>query len=68
MTPQAQLLMQVAEDLRKSDPLTYAALELASRNGCTALLQVELGPSSQVSLGWRDDYGTTRWVHAIPLQ
>ena len=68
MTPQAQLLMAVAEDLRRTDPQTYAALELATRQGCQTLRQVALGPESQLSLGYRDDYGTTRWVHAIPLQ
>jgi hypothetical protein len=62
------LLMQVAEDLRHTDPITYAALELATRQGCRTLLQVELGPEAQVSIGYRDDYGVTKWVHAIPLQ
>lgn len=68
MTPQAQLLMQVAEDLRKTDPMAYDALEIASRQGCKTLLQIELGPEPQVSLGFRDDYGVTRWVHALRLQ
>lgn len=68
MTPQAQLLMAVAEDLRKSDPTTFEALETANRQGCKTLLQIELGPEAQLSLGFRDDYGKTRWVHAIPLQ
>lgn len=68
MTPQAQLLMTVAEDLRASDPATFRALEEATRQGCRTVLQVDLGPGAQVSLGFRNDYGVTRWVHAIPLQ
>lgn len=68
MTPEALLLMLAAEDLRRTDPETYAAMELATRQGCQTLLQIEFGPSAQVSLGWRDDYGVTRWVHATPLQ
>lgn len=68
MTPQAQLLMAVCDDLRATDPETFAALETATRQGCQTLLQVQLGPEAQLSIGYRDDYGTTRWVHAIPLQ
>ena len=68
MTPQAQLLMQVAEDLRRIDPQGYAALEVATRQGCATLMQIEIGENPQVSLGFRDDYGKTRWVHAISLQ
>lgn len=68
MTPQAQLLMAVGEDLRLSDPASYAALEQAVRNGCATLLQIEIGETPQLSVGFRDDYGVTRWVHAISLQ
>lgn len=68
MRAEAQLLMLVAEDLRTGDPETFTSLETATRNGCKTLLQIELGPDSQLSIGYRDDYGTTRWVHAIPLQ
>lgn len=67
MLAHAALLMMVAEDLRRTDPGTYAALDEATRHGCRTLLQIELGPDSQLSLGYRDDYGTTRWVHAITL-
>ena len=68
MTPQEQLLIEVAEDLRRTDAAAFAALELALRQGCVTLLQLELSESPQVSLGFRDDYGLTRWVHAKPLQ
>lgn len=71
MNPVAQLLMFVAEDLRSSDPTTYQALEEASRNGCATLVQIEVGPQgavNTVAIGFRDDYGTTRWAHAMPLQ
>lgn len=68
MTPQATLLMRVCEDLRATDPESYAALEVASRQGCATLLQIDLGETPQLSVGFRDDYGTTRWVHAMPLQ
>lgn len=64
----AQLLQLVAEDLRLSDPTTYDALEIATRQGCTTLVQLAYGPEGNISLGYRDDYGKTRWVHAIPLQ
>lgn len=60
--------MAVAEDLRLSDPQTFEALEMATRQGCQTLLQIQYGPDAQASLGYRDDYGTTRWVHAISLQ
>lgn len=68
MTPAAQLLMHVAEDLRRTDPTTYAALEQATRSGCATLVQIQFGPDASISLGMKDDYGTTRWVHATPLQ
>ena len=68
MTPQAQLLMRVVEDLRLSDPPTYEALELACRQGCATLIQFECGPDSTISVGTRDDYGHVRWLHSCPLQ
>lgn len=67
MTPQAQLLMTVAEDLRRTDAAAHDALMLAAQQGCTTLLQIELGRQAQLSVGFRDDYNVTRWVHAIPL-
>lgn len=68
MTPAAELLMLVAEDLRRTDPTTYAALELATRQGCATLLQIQLGPDASIALGTRDDYATVRWLHSCPLQ
>lgn len=67
MTPQAALLMHVAEDLRLTDPATYAALAEGANNGATTIVQFTCGPEASVSLGMRDDYGTLRWVHSCPL-
>ncbi len=68
MTPQAQLLMAVGEDLRLSDPAGYAALETSTRQGCTTLVQFECGPEATVAIGTRDDYGNVRWLHSCPLR
>lgn len=68
MTPAATLLMQVAEDLRHTDPTTYAVLELATRQGCATLVQIQFGPDASIALGTRDDYATVRWLHSMPLQ
>ena len=68
MTPQAALLMRVAEDLRLSDPVTYEALELANRQGCATLIQFECGPEATIAIGTRNDYGHVKWLHSCPLQ
>lgn len=68
MSPQAMLLMAIAEDLRKTDRPSYDALILASQQGCSTLMQIEISREPQLSLGFRDDYGVTKWVHAMPLQ
>jgi hypothetical protein len=62
------LLMHVAEDLRLTDPKTYAALETATRAGCATLIQFECGPGATIAIGTRDDYGHVRWLHSCPLQ
>lgn len=68
MTPQASLLMHVAEHLRLTDPETYRALETATRAGCTTLIQYECGPEATIAIGTRDDYGHVKWLHSCPLQ
>ena len=68
MNPHATLLMLVGEDLRRTDLAAYDAMETAIRQGCQLLMQIEFGPAAQASIGWRDDYNVTRWVHATPLQ
>jgi hypothetical protein len=67
MTPAAQLLMTVAEDLRKSDPATYAALTEGAHNGATTIIQFTCGPEATIAVGLRDDYGSLRWLHTCPL-
>ena len=52
---------------RPPDAAAHDALMLAAQQGCTTLLQIELGRQAQLSVGFRDDYNVTRWVHAIPL-
>jgi hypothetical protein len=67
MTAQAQLLMKVAEDLRLTDPATYAALAEGANNGATTIVQFTCGPEATIAIGMRDDYGSLRWLHTCPL-
>ena len=65
MNPLAEVLMRVVEDLRATDKTTHDALVLATRQGCKTLVQIEYGPEPSISVGYRDNHGMTRWVHAI---
>lgn len=62
------LLALVAEDLRATDPVTYNALSLAISQGARAEVQIKFGPEASISLGFRDDYERSRWLHTCPLQ
>ena len=69
MRPAAvDLLQQVAEDLRASDPMTYEAIEVSMRHGARPQIQVTFGSEPVIALGFIDDYERTRWVHICPLQ